>query len=195
MLLTIFEQKKNMTKFSVVFMPDYQTIELIKQLKINLSKEIGSYKSKNSLAHFTIYEFHEEDSHEELFLSQLERIASEIEPFEIICDSFDFYENGAFYIKPDHASASRMSVLMKQIIKESTRIKKQHTTTTPHITIGRKLNPKELKTANKLFTDIFLKFSIDSLILRKYEPNVGQYTVYKKLPFLGKSKHIQGSLF
>lgn len=78
MLLTIFEKNNEMTKYSVVFMPDLQTIEAVKQLKLLLADKIGWFNSKNSLAHFTIFEFLEEENQEDKFCLQLDRIASEI---------------------------------------------------------------------------------------------------------------------
>ncbi len=62
MLLTIFEKNNEMNKYSVVFMPDLQTIETVKQLKLLLADKIGWFNSKNSLAHFTIFEFLEENN-------------------------------------------------------------------------------------------------------------------------------------
>ena len=113
-----------MNKYSVVFMPDLQTVEAVKQMKLLLAEKIGWFNSKNSLAHFTVFEFFEDDLQEDKFCLQLERIASEIHPFKVVCNNFDWFDNGAFYIKPNEVSSTKMSELMKQILKVSNQIKK-----------------------------------------------------------------------
>ncbi len=184
-----------MNKYSVVFMPDAQTIVLVKEMKWNLAAKAGSFKSKNALAHFSIFEFFSEGSQEERFFKQFERIASEIEPFEIHCNSFNQYDNGAFYINPSEDSTYKMSSIMKQILNEVTTIKKEHQSSTPHLTIGRQLNQKQLQIAHQMFQNIDISFPVNHLSLRKYNPHISQYEVYKEFPLLGKPKEIQGSLF
>lgn len=195
MLLTIFEKNNEMNKYSVVFMPDLQTIEAVKQMKLLLADKIGWFNSKNSLAHFTIFEFFEDDLQEDKFCAQLDRIASEINSFNMQCDAFDWFDNGAFYIKPNEVSSTKMSELMKQVLKESTQIKKTITNTNPHLSIARRLSPEKLKIAQELFTSINLNFQITHLTLRKFDEKLKQFTLYKEFPLLGKPKEIQGSLF
>jgi len=195
MLLTIFEKNNEMNKYSVVFMPDLQTIEAVKQIKLLLVDKIGWFNSKNSLAHFTIFEFLEEENREDKFCLQLERIASEIDSFKVKCDAFDWFDNGAFYIKPNTISSIKMTELMKQVLKESTQIKKTITNTNPHLSIARKLTPEKLQTAQELFTTIDLEFIVANLTLRKFDEKVKQFAIYKTFPLLGKPEEIQGSLF
>lgn len=195
MLLTIFEKNNEMTKYSVVFMPDLQTIEAVKQMKLLLADKIGWFNSKNSLAHFTVFEFFEDNFQEDKFCTQLNRIASEINPFNMQCDIFDWFDNGAFYIKPNEISSTKMSELMKQVLKESTQIKKTITNTNPHLSIARRLSPEKLEIARQLFTDVNLEFAVTNLTLRKFDESLKQFTVYKEFPLLGKPKEIQGSLF
>lgn len=195
MLLTIFEKNNEMNKYSVVFMPDLQTIEAVKQLKLLLADKIGWFNSKNSLAHFTIFEFLEEENQEDKFCLQLNRIASEINSFNMQCDAFDWFDNGAFYIKPNKISSTKMTELMKQVLKESAQIKKTITNTNPHLSIARRLSPEKLQTAQQLFTTVDLEFAVTNLTLRKFDQNLKQFIVYKEFPLLGKPKEIQGSLF
>lgn len=195
MLLTIFEKNNEMNKYSVVFMPDFQTIEAVKQMKLMLADKIGWFNSKNSLAHFTIFEFFEDDIKEDKFCLQLERIASEINHFNMQCDAFDWFDNGAFYIKPNEVSCTKMTELMKQVLKESTQIKKTITNTNPHLSIARRLSLEKLEIAKQLFTNINLEFAVTNLTLRKFDQNLKQFTVYREFLLLGKPKEIQGSLF
>ncbi len=184
-----------MNKYSVVFMPDLQTIETVKQLKLLLADKIGWFNSKNSLAHFTIFEFLEEENKEDKFCLQLDRIASEINSFNMQCDAFDWFDNGAFYIKPNTISSIKMTELMKQVLKESTQIKKTITNTNPHLSIARRLSPEKLEIAQQFFKTIDLKFAVTNLTLRKFDESLKQFIVYKEFPLLGKPKEIQGSLF
>ncbi|MBA5792231.1 2'-5' RNA ligase family protein [Flavobacterium sp. xlx-214] len=184
-----------MNKYSVVFMPDAQTIALIKEMKLRLSDEIGWFNSKNSLAHFTLFEFLEEAANESQFCKQLERIASEINPFEMTCDAFDSFENGAFYIKPNTETSLLMANEMKTVLKESTSIKKTITNTTPHLTIGRRLNNDQLMVAKQMFQEIDISFFVAHLTLRKFNEQTRQFDLYQHFPLLGKPKEIQGSLF
>ena len=176
-------------------MPDAQTIALIKEMKLRLSDEIGWFNSKNSLAHFTLFEFLEEPTNEPQFCKQLERIASEIHSFKMICNAFDSFENGAFYIKPNTETSLVMATEMKTILKESTSIKKAITNTTPHLTIGRRLNEEQLNVAKQMFQQIHISFFVTHLTLRKFNEQTRQFDLYKDFPLLGKPKEIQGSLF
>lgn len=184
-----------MNKYSVVFMPELKTIELIKLMKLTLADEIGWFNSKNSLAHFTIFEFLEEDINMERIEKQLERIASGINTFDVLCNSFDYFDNGAFYIKPDKSSTEKMRSVMKVILAKMNNIKKTITNTTPHLTIGRRLNGDQLQTAQKIFTEIHLSFEIQYLTLRRFDEKIRQFVIYQDFPLLGNSKEIQGSLF
>lgn len=184
-----------MSKFSVVFMPDAATIEIIKQMKLQLADKTGWFNSKNSLAHFTIFEFLEDDTNIQQVEKQLKQIASGIKPFDVLCNSFDYFDNGIFYIKPDKASTEKMSSVMKEILMETNSIKKSVTNTTPHLTIGRRLNDLQLQTAQKIFTEVNLSFEISCLTLRKFDEKVRQFAVYKEFPLGGIPKETQGSLF
>ncbi len=176
-------------------MPDLQTIEAIKQMKLLLAQHIGWFNSKNSLAHFTIFEFFEDENQEDKFCLQLDRIASEIHPYKMQCDAFDWFDNGAFYIKPNTISSTKMSELMKLVLRESTQIKKSITNTNPHLSIARRLSPEKLEIAQNLFKTIDLRFDVTNIMLRKFDESQKQFTIYKEFPLLGKPKEIQGSLF
>lgn len=184
-----------MNKYSVVFMPDAATIEIIKQMKLQLADKTGWFNSKNSLAHFTVFEFLEDDTNIQQVEKQLKRIASGIKPFDVLCDSFDYFDNGAFYTKPNKSSTEKMRSVMKVILAETNNIKKTITNTTPHLTIGRRLSSDQLQTAQKIFTEIHLSFEIQYLTLRRFDEKIRQFVIYRDFPLLGNSKEIQGSLF
>ena len=184
-----------MNKYSVVFIPDVQTIDLIKEMKLRLSTEIGWFSSKNALAHFTIFECLENEQNEPQLFKILERVAAHIQPFEIACDAFNSFENGAFYIQPNSISTHMMTNEMKYILNETNVIKKAITNTTPHLTIGRRLNEEQLHQAKQLFQEINIHFPITHLTLRKFNEEKKQFDLYQHFPLLGKPKEIQGGLF
>lgn len=176
-------------------MPDVQTIDLIKEMKLRLSTEIGWFSSKNALAHFTIFECLDNEQNEPQLFKILERVAAHIQPFEIACDAFNSYDNGAFYIQPNSISTDVMANEMKYILKETNGIKKSITNTTPHLTIGRQLNEKQLKVAKEMFQEINIHFPVTHLTLRKFNEEKKQFDLYQHFPLLGKPKEIQGGLF
>jgi len=184
-----------MNKFSVVFMPDSRTVALVKEMKLRLAAEAGWYNSKNALAHFTVFEFLAADGTEGPSCSQLERIASQIKAFNVRCRSFDWFDNGAFYIKPDAESSEHMTVIMQQVIKEATRIKRTVTNTTPHLSIARRLTAEQLHTARNMFTEIDISFPVNFLTLRKFDERLKQFVVWKQFPLAGRAKDVQGVLF
>ena len=176
-------------------MPDTQTISLIKEMKLNLSTKIGWFGSKNALAHFTIFECLENEQNEPQLFKILERVAAHIQPFEMTCDAFNSFDNGAFYIQPNSISTEIMTNEMKCILEETNAIKKTITNTTPHLTIGRRLNEEQLKVAKEMFQEINIHFPVTHLTLRKFNEEKKQFDLYQHFPLLGKLKEIQGSLF
>lgn len=176
-------------------MPDAQTIALIRDMKLQLSQKIGWYPSKNSLAHFTIFEFFQNQSNEAQLFKILEKIATHIQPLLMKCQSFDSFENGAFYVKPTEDSSQKMTEEMRYILQQTQHIKKSITNTTPHLTIGRRLNKEQLLQAQQLFQYIDVVFLITHLTLRKFNEEKKQFDVYQHFPLLGNPKEIQGILF
>lgn len=176
-------------------MPDAQTIALIKEMKLNLSAKIGWFGSKNALAHFTIFECLENEQNEPQLFKILERVAAHIQPFEMTCDAFNSFDNGAFYIQPNRISTEIMTNEMKCILEETNAIKKTITNTTPHLTIGRRLNKEQLHIAKQLFQEIHIHFPVTHLTLRKFNEHTRQFDLYQHFPLLGNPKEIQGSLF
>ena len=75
-----------------------------------------------------------------------------------------------------------MTLLMKQVLLGSHFIKKTITNTTPHLTIGRRLNDSQLQIAQKIFTEIDLSFEIDQLTLKIFDEKQRQFKIYKQFP-------------
>lgn len=67
----------------------------------------------------------------------------------------------------------------------------------PHLSIGRRLTPENLKIASELFTAINLQFECNEIVLREFNPKVKQFFVIEAFPFGSNPapEFVQGSLF
>ncbi len=183
-------------KYSLAFIPDSNTIEEIKKMKLQLGDKIGWYNSKNSLAHITICEFSTTENNIEIIKKQINRKTSTYSPIEIELNGFDSYPNGAFFIKPSEDSKSELKNMMKSLTNSLT-IKDMSKSSNPHLSIARKLDDQKLNTANNLFQNINLSFLCHSVFLRKFNPSIKQFEIIDSFEFKNEnsSEEIQGSLF
>ncbi len=183
-------------KYSIAFIPDHLTISLIKSYKDFLASKIGSYKSKNSMAHITIKEFFATDKELEFTINQLKRCCQSFDSVQVQCLNFNSYEtNKTIFIEPDLNSKQNLIPLMKKIQKNTT-LKSNHFSSDPHISIGRGIIKFEEALAVLNFP-LNIHFEINSVYIRKFNPNIKQYEIYKTIPFLGlpNEDEIQLSLF
>lgn len=183
-------------KYSIAFIPDSETISLIKSYKEFLASKIGSYKSKNAMAHITIKEIYANEKELTLTINQLKRCCESFNPIQVRCTNFNsFPTNKTIFIEPDLNSKNNLIPMMKKIQKNTT-LKSNHVSSDPHISIGRGIVKFEEALAILNFP-LEINFEIHSVCIRKFNPNVKQYEIYKIIPFLGlPSKDIeQLSLF
>ncbi|OXB19580.1 2'-5' RNA ligase [Flavobacterium tructae] len=183
-------------KYSVVIHPSPEIIEDIKTMKEHLATKIGWFNSKNSVAHITICEFTTDDSQLDKFKQKLFNICDTFTPFQVHLDGFGSYESGAFFIAPNEESKKSLQPVMKKTQKALllSNLKKS---SDPHISIGRKLTPENLKVASQLFTTIAMDFSCEEIILRELDPVKKQFFVIDTFPFGSNPQPelIQGTLF
>ena len=171
-------------KYSIAFVPTLETILLIKSYKDLLASKIGSYKSRNSIAHITIKEIFANDKELELTINQLTRCCESFKTVNVHCTHFSSYPtNRTIFIEPDLNSKSNLIPLMKKI-KKSTTLKSNHTSTDPHISIGRGIVKYEEAMATLNFP-LNINFEINSVCIRKFNPEIKQYEIFKIIPFLG----------
>ena len=184
-------------KYSVVFHPSEDGIEIIKKLKLELFNVIEWYGSCNSVAHITIGGFKANENQLEKYRQKLSKIADTLTPVQIYLDHFDAYEESrAFFISPSEDSKINLKPMMKKI-QEALLIPSKDRSEDPHISIGRNLTPENIKIARDLFTTINMDFLCDAIILREFDPVKKQYFVLETFPFGSNPQPelIQGSLF
>lgn len=183
-------------KYSIAFIPDSNTIEEIKKMKIQLADEIGWYNSKNSVAHITICEFTTTENNVEIVKKQLDRKTSTYSPIEIELNGFNSYPNGAFFIKPSDNSKIALKKIMKNL-NNSLTLKDIYKSSDPHLSIARKLDNQKLNTANSLYQNINLSFLCHSVFLRKFNPSIKQFEIIDSFEFKNENsfEETQGSLF
>ena len=173
-----------MAKFSVVFMPDSEAVHAVREMIEILAGAIGWFNSKNALAHFTVFEFHDDGMSLTAICNQLACIASGLSPFDGVCRSFGQFDNGTFYLKPEPEPFEKMKAVMTAIIHKSGSIKKTVVNTTPHMSVARRLTPEKIETARQLLTKADVRFTVTCLTLRKFDEQIRQYAVFKEFPLL-----------
>lgn len=184
-------------KYSVAIYPSQDVIDSVKTMKDYLKSKIDWYNSCNSVAHITICEFTIEESQIEKYKQKLFKICDSYTPFQVYLDHFSAYENaGAFFIAPNEASKNSLKPILKKT-QETLKPLKLKKSDDPHMSIGRKLNPENLKIASQLFTTIEIDFSCKEMVLRELDPIKKQFFVIDTFSFNGNSQpeFIQGSLF
>lgn len=186
-------------KYSLVFNPSQRIIDAVKIMKDDFKSKVDKnwYNSCNSAAHITIFEFKIEESQIEKFKQKVSKICNAFTPFQVDLDHFGFYENsGAFFIAPNEDSTNNLKLIMKktQDALKSYNIQKS---TDPHMSIGRKLTPENLKIASQLFTTIEMDFLCDNIVLREFDPVKKQFFVIHTFAFGSnpEPEFVQGSLF
>ena len=188
-------------RYSIAIYPSKYVIDFVKSMKdlLKSKAEDNWYSSCNSTAHITICEFEIDESEIEKIKQKLYEICDSFTPFQVYFDHFGFYENSnAFYIATTKNSKIDLEPIMKKTqdyckTLKSLKFKKSND---PHMSIGRKLSPENLKIASELFTTINIDFLCDSIVLRELEPHK-QFFVIETFPFGSNPKPelIQGSLF
>ena len=184
-------------KYSVAIYPSQDVIDAVKTMKDQLKSKIDWYNSCNSVAHITICEFTIDDSQIDKYKQKLFEICDTFTPFQVYLDHFGSYENsGAFFIAPNENSKSNLKPIMKKTheILKPLQLKKSED---PHLSIGRKLVPQNLKIASQLFSAIEIDFLCREMVLRELDPVKKQFFVIDTFQFGSNPKPelIQGSLF
>jgi 2'-5' RNA ligase len=184
-------------KFSVAIYPSQEVIDSVKTMKDYLKSKIDWYNSCNSTAHITICEFTIDESQINQYKQKLFKTADTFTPFLVQLNHFGSYENaGAFFIAPNEESKKNLKPIMKKI-QETLKPLKLKKSDDPHMSIGRKLIPENLKIASQLFTTIEIDFLCREIVLRELDPVKKQFFVIDTFSFNGNTQPelVQGSLF
>ncbi len=184
-------------KYSVAIYPSQDAIDAVKTMKDYLKSKIEWYNSCNSTAHITICEFTIDDSQIEIYKQKLFKVCDTFTSFTVFLDHFGSYDNaGAFFIAPNEESKNSLKPIMKKV-QETLKSLKLKKSEDPHISIGRKLTPENLKIASQLFTTIDIDFLCKEIVLRELDPIKKQFFVIDTFSFNGNTQpeFVQGSLF
>ncbi|SFD21454.1 2'-5' RNA ligase family protein [Flavobacterium phragmitis] len=182
--------------YSVVFYSK-DLVEPVKKMKNFLRSKIDWYNSCNSEAHITICEFTIEESQLDSIKQKLSKISDVFTPFEVSLNHFSsFPASGAFFIGVTEDSEKNLVLIMKKI-NETLKFLKLKKSDSPHLSIGRRLTPENLKVASELFTTIDLNFLCHEIVLREFDPVKKQFFVMDSFPFGSnpEPEFVQGSLF
>ncbi|MBE8726133.1 2'-5' RNA ligase family protein [Flavobacterium hungaricum] len=184
-------------KYSAAIYPSQDVIDSVKTMKDYLKSKINWYNSCNSTAHITICEFTIDDSQIHTIKNKITKTCNTLTPFQVYLDHFGSYDNaGAFFIAPNETSKNQLKPVMKKIqeILQSLKLKKSDD---PHLSIGRKLIPENLKIASQLFTTIEIDFLCKEIVLRELDPIKKQFFVIDTFEFGSnpEPEFVQGSLF
>ncbi|WP_214229101.1 2'-5' RNA ligase family protein [Pedobacter sp. B4-66] len=188
--------------YSVAIYPFGTVMDEVRALKDDLASLIGWFGSRNSKAHITICEFNADSERQlEVVKSQLHNICDTESPLNLTFDHLGAFEKGVnsvICLLPDNESETILKPLMKRIQK-GLKVKLTHSSSNPHITIGRKLDAEKLSVANTFFMSkaINLNFCGDRIVLRVREGN-SQFVVIEEFVFQSKPSQLsdeQLSLF
>lgn len=183
-------------RYSLVIHPPDGILLLVKTMKEQLATEVGWYNSKNAVGHITICEFKAAETAIESIKKQISRLCDSLVPVPVHLNEFNSFPNGTFYIAPDRDSKKDLKHIMKHFNK-SFHVQDMKKSDNPHLSIARRLSPKNLIKAIQLFTEIDLHFVCDSVALRQFDENKKQFFVTDIFPFNKNPKEqlIQGRLF
>ncbi|SFI99207.1 2'-5' RNA ligase family protein [Myroides guanonis] len=183
-------------KYSIVFQPNENLVELVRAMKLELAEEIGWYNSKNSLAHISIVEFKAQVDEISRIHKQITRCSERFKPVTIHFQSFGTYPNGALYLEVDTKSKEILKEYSLQLIEEF-QIKLLEKSNDPHLSIARKLDEKKIEKALKLFSTPHITSEITNISLRKFNPIKKQYDIIHSYPLLnlGDNRDKQLELF
>ena len=190
------ESYKMEKKYSVAIYPSQDVIDAVKTMKNYLKSKIDWYNSCNSVAHITICEFTIDESQIDKYKQKLFKVCDTFESFPVYLNHFDSYEAGAFYIAPNEDSKTNLKPIMKKT-QDALQLSSVKKSNDPHISIGRRLTPENLKIASQLFTTIDIDFLCTEIVLREFDPVIKQFFVIETFPFGSNPQPelIQGSLF
>ncbi len=186
-----------MKKYSIVIQPSNSVIEEVRHMKELLASKIGWYNSKNSFAHITINEFEQDEMKLVNIKSKLTEITTYLKSREVQFTSFDTFPNGAFFFKPNVASRYYLKEIMTSVHQKfsyPTNIKSYE----PHISIGRRIQPKNIEIAKSLFSkNPNISFTCETIALRCLNEERKQFDIIATFSFLGEESQdvVQGLLF
>jgi len=168
-------------QFSVAIIPPIEIINEIALFKERLFYAIGNYKSKNSEAHISLNSFQTDFTGEEAIKIFLKDFTDRQSSFPVKFNRINSFPH-SFFIEPDENSNILLNALMRSFHKASPKFKcKKYYK--PHITIGRHLNPTQIKVAFELINSVNIDFQCNNVSLRKKRQEDHQFRIVEQFWF------------
>ncbi|MDR2222520.1 MAG: 2'-5' RNA ligase family protein [Flavobacteriaceae bacterium] len=171
-------------RYSLCFQPDETTIEIVRQMKLQLSEYIGWYNSKNALAHITISKFQTDEIGIQKITTLVRQQCSTFVPTPVVFNSYGHYPNGAFFLAVAPENQIPLKAYAKKVCSKIA-LPNIYKSNEPHLSIARKLDSDKLQKALTYFEQPHLSFICNQVALRRFNPQRGQYDIIDIFPFLG----------
>ncbi len=171
-----------MSQYSIVISPPEAVLEQVKQLKQALRAAIGWYKSVNALAHITFNVLEADAIQLAAWEAYLAAFTAMQQPAPLCFDHTGSFANGAFFLAPDAASEQVLTRMMLDFHAEAPE-PAPVTTTNPHMSVARGLDPQQLAIARVVIPGVAIRFTCNDLVLRLFNPDRMQYDIYKRFAF------------
>ena len=176
-------------EYLLVISPHKELWDKIMEVKKKFSEDYQSEHAKWGKPHVTIVNFVQYTMMEERIINRLNTIAMGYPPFKIELRDFGSFPSHTIFINV--VSKLPIQNLVREVRKESQRLmklnddNKPHFITEPHLTIARKLQPRQyekgwLEYSNKHFTG---RFIADSMILLKRPVGEMKYQIAQRFQF------------
>ncbi|MHC5354453.1 2'-5' RNA ligase family protein [Myroides sp. LJL115] len=176
-----------LNKYSICFLPDQNTLEIVAAMKTDLSSEIGWFNSKNAIGHITIMEFQTTQQQIKKVDRFLVDCCSYFSPIQSELEAFNSFPNGAFFLEIDPISTKTYQDYATEIFKGLT-IKNAYKSTTPHLTIARKLTSGKLQQAFDFFQNPAITMQCNQIALRRLNQEKLQFEIIATYTFKQKEK-------
>lgn len=169
-------------KYSIAICPDDTTVSKVDNMKTLLAERIGNYRSRNAKAHISFFEIELIESELERLEQKLSRFCHTQTAFEIHLNHTATFSHGTFYLGLNEASKMPVIKLRNELFKALSL--RTNAPFNPHMSIARTgLTKPQLTIATEAIKDVDLKFVCDSLCIRRFNRDKGQYDIYRRMMF------------
>lgn len=173
-----------MARYSTAICPPAAIVEQVKVLKDELYSKIGWFGSRNAEAHITFNVFSANESELQAWTEHIAAFVKDCTSFEITLNRVDYFKGShALYLAPDESALVFLNNLMKRFYSGLPHAGAN--SGNPHMSIARDLSPAHLEKALSLFGNrtFNIRFTVDNLAIRAFNPNRRQYDLYRRFYF------------
>jgi 2'-5' RNA ligase len=170
-------------KYWIGICPPPNVVDYVNVYKLDLKEKIGWYHSVNSKAHITFFEFFNASAKLEAIEKYLIEFCSNLKAFEVHLNKAGHYHN-AYCLFPEDTSKEILVPIMKQF-QRGKPFQPDGKSVDPHMSIARLLTSEQMNAAIELFGSrtFDTRFICANLTIRKFNPDIGQYEIYKRFEF------------